>query len=760
MLLQRFVLALCWVLLAHAKRRTLLATSVVTCMQNLQLTAEYFNVSFSADTRALRYNLQMTTEVEGYVVAYVDVYAYGFKIISREVDLCNIGWKQFCPLYKGNIDIDSIEYISEEYVNMIPGIAYQVPDIDAVAVVRLQKNDSLAQVACVQAYFGNSKTVSHIGVSWSTALIAGIGLVTLALLLTFGNSVAALHISANAVSLFFYFQNTVIVAMMHVERLPPIAAAWSENLAWLMGLIRTEFMQKIFRWYVQATGGTPDLFLTSSTKSVLTQRGVEEPVPGVFRRMFNTPVGHYFKRTGYEIRLNAYLVIYRGIQRLGYRLRIELSLIVVTGFTFFILCGLLIGGIVCVFSSLLVLARRWGWIGDGRYTYVKTHFNVILKGTILRYIFIGFSQLVILGTWEFTQRDSPAVVFLACLMIVFACATMGWACYRTLTFGQQLVAKYQNPAAKLYGDSHVLNKYGFFYTMFNAQRYWWGAVVLVYTFCKCLFIGLAQASGRVQAVCVFVLDLAYTIYLIRTKPYLDRWTNGINYAMLVVNTFNLFLFLFFLQLFGQPLQVGAIMAWVFFILNAAFLLVLLLLVIYLVVRALTSKNPDLRFAPATDDRTSFQRQALQKRDKSGALTGIDELTALGAAAQTHDKNWELELHKLNDMSNPLGLLPSDLFESSSQLGTPKRLVAANPLDRTFTEQEALRSETGLTGLMGLIRGRLYRKPAAEESDEYEFEDQRPVNLAESARHSVRHSRQESAAISNLEPVNPVDVTGR
>ena len=59
--------------------------------------------------------------------------------------------------------------------------------------------------------------------------------------------------------------------MQAVERVPPIASAWSENLAWSMGLIRIQFMQNIFRWYIQLTGGSPTTYFISSTKQVLVQ---------------------------------------------------------------------------------------------------------------------------------------------------------------------------------------------------------------------------------------------------------------------------------------------------------------------------------------------------------------------------------------------------------------------------------------------------------------------------------------------------------
>lgn len=136
-----------------------------------------------------------------------------------------------------------------------------------------------------------------------TAVIAGIGLLTSAVLSTFGNSTAASHISANTMSLFLYFQSVAVVAMQHVDSVPPIAAAWSENLAWSMGLIRITFMQKIFRWYVEATGGSASLYLTATTMSVLTQRGLDY--------LKNTSV---YKRAENVLYGNSNTLIFRGIK--------------------------------------------------------------------------------------------------------------------------------------------------------------------------------------------------------------------------------------------------------------------------------------------------------------------------------------------------------------------------------------------------------------------------------------------------------------
>ncbi|ODV78456.1 TRP-domain-containing protein [Suhomyces tanzawaensis NRRL Y-17324] len=637
---------------AHA-RRTLSATSLVTCMENSQISPTYFNVTFNPDDRSLKYSLDLSTSLSSKVIAEVEVYAYGFMIIHKTVDLCDLGWKQFCPIFPGTMQVESIEYISKTYVDEIPGIAFSVPDIDAVVKVFVRDADTGVQLSCLQSSFSNGKTINQTGAKWATAVIAGLGLLIAAIMSTFGNSNAASHISANSVSLFLYFQSVVVVSMQHVERIPPIASSWSENLAWSMGLIRVGFMQDIFRWYVQLTGGTPTLFLKGTTRQILVQRA------------YNYLSELHKRATDISLKSNVNLIVMRGIKRVGYNARIESTSIVTTGFTFFFIIGYILVAVLVIFKSVVDLLVRFNKINPNKFYTFRTSFSVILKGSLLRYIYIGFTQLMIFSLWEFTQNDSPAVIVLAVLFILLALSVIGLSYYKTIQFGRRSIQQYNNPAALLYGDPRILNKYGFCYTMFHAEKYWFGIVLIGYNLLKAIFIALCQASGKASVVVLFILDLAYTIFLIWQAPYLNKPTNVLNYLISVVTTINSFLFLFFSDLFGQPAAVASIMGWVFFILNAAFSLILLILVIVFVGLSIISKNPDARFAPAKDDRFSFQQMNSAKQrqgfnEKDGH--GNQELAALGIAAQDHSNNWESEMYKLNspgiDGSNNDMLTPS------------------------------------------------------------------------------------------------------
>jgi hypothetical protein len=623
-------------------------------MENSQISATYFDVVFNPDDNSLRYNFNFNSEINDYIYADADVYAYGFKIISKRIDLCSLGWTQFCPLYPGQVEIDSIQYLADEYADQIPGIAYSVPDIDAFARVILSDSNG-TQVGCIQAFFTNGKTVSQTGIKWATAVIAGLGLLASAIASAFGNSNASSHISANAVSLFLYFQSVVVVAMQHVDSVPPIAAAWAENLAWSMGLIRVSFMQKIFRWYIQATGGSPELQLTSQTINILVQRTLDYTVG-----LIENAAGLLEKRVQPVVLYgNSNVLILRGIKRMAYRANIEITSFVITGFTFFVFFAYVLVGVIFIVKYASELFVRVGWLKPERFLDLRQNWRTILKGSISRYIFIGFTQLIILSLFEFYQRDSPAVIVLAALFLILSLTVLGWTAYRVVTFGKKSIELHKNPAAILYGDQKILDKYGFFYTMFNANKYWWGIVVLGHSFIKCVFIALAQGSGKTQAVVFWIIDMVYLGLLIHYKPYLNTPTNVLNILIQLVTTINSFIFTFFANLYHQPAAGASILAWVFFILNAAFSLILLILILVFCAYILFSKNPDAKFKPAKDDRRSFQRFSHHAGQQSPAA----ELLALGLTAKDHNENWQKEIYNLKDVHNK----SSDISNSTNEL---------------------------------------------------------------------------------------------
>lgn len=100
-----------------------------------------------------------------------------------------------------------------------------------------------------------------------------------------------------------------------------------------------------------------------------------------------------------------------------------------------------------------------------------------------------------------------------------------------------------------------------------------------------------------------------------------------------------------------------VMGVIFFVVNAAFALILLILVLISSVYAIVSKNPDTRYQPMRDDRGSFIKSQTQ-------LT--TELDALGTTARDEDKPRDLEgdRNSLSHYSSPLDMKHSNSVSRS------------------------------------------------------------------------------------------------
>ena len=105
---------------------------------------------------------------------------------------------------------------------------------------------------------------------------------------------------------------------------------------------------------------------------------------------------------------------------------------------------------------------------------------------------------------------------------------------------------------------------------------------------------------------------------------MDKPTNMINISISAINFLNAVLLLIFTGVFNGPGLLIGVSGVVFFILNAVFALVLLLVVILAATHSFLQKDPETRYQLAADNRASFIKSQT-------ALT--NELDALGHAAR-------------------------------------------------------------------------------------------------------------------------------
>lgn len=408
----------------------------------------------------------------------------------------------------------------------------------------------------MEAELSNGKTVSQKGVAWTVAVIGGLALVASAITSGLGHSNTAAHVAANAMALFGYFQAQAFIGMTAVS-LPPIVASWTQNFAWSMGIIRVAFLQDLATWYQRATGGTPTTVLSSlSEASVRVEKRSLDAAYGLAKRTVTGLAQGLVARSnaGSETTDTSTSITVRGIERVGFRARIEMSNIFMTGYVFFIIFVIFVVLGVLIFKLICEALVKGGRMKGEKFQEFRNGWTTVLKGILFRIVLIGYPQMVVLCFWELTRRDSAAEVALAVFTIFTMLAVLGWASSKVIRLARRSIAMHKNPAYILYSDPVSLNKWGFLYVQFKATAYYFIVPWLVYILVKGLFIATAQGSGVAQAVALVVIEAAFLIVVCVLRPYMDKKTNGFNIAICVINFLSAIFLLVFSGIFGQPVS--------------------------------------------------------------------------------------------------------------------------------------------------------------------------------------------------------------
>ncbi|KAH7003389.1 hypothetical protein EDB82DRAFT_470200 [Fusarium venenatum] len=618
--------------------KILYSNSLNSCQKDNGFKATLFNVALTPNNGSAYVKAVATSSIQGKVKFDIRLSAYGYQFLQQTVDPCSINLAGLCPMVSGKIPFKFNLPVGKDNLAQVPGIAYNIPDLDATVRVYVNMSDTGESVACVEADFSNGKTVDLKGVKWATAIIAGLGLISSAIVSGVGHANTAAHVASNSLSLFGYFQAQAILGLTSVG-LPPIVSSWTQDFQWSMGIIRVGFMQDIFTWYQRATGGTPesilynvrqvsvqvqkrslDLASTSidlfKRSAAMMPRGITEPI--------GNAAGALAKRANIQTEDGTYVVY--GIQRVAFKSRIETTNLFMTGLTFFCIFVVITCLAILLFKGICELCARQRWMAQDKFLEFRNGWLTVLKGILFRLTLIGFPQMAILCLWEFTQQDSPAEVVLAVFFILGMAFTLGWGASKVIRIARRSVAMHRNPAYILFSDPQALNKWGFLYVQFRASAYYFIVPVLIYTLVKAMFVGLAQKSDITQAVGFIIIEVGFLIAASVLRPWMDKPTNSFNIAIAAINFINAIFLLIFSNVFGLPKIVVGVVGVVLFVLNASFALILLLMLIVSTALVFFRKNPDARYQFMADDRASFMKSQTQ-------VNATTELDALAATAR-------------------------------------------------------------------------------------------------------------------------------
>lgn len=659
--------------------------STLTCGNSSDFSVSYLLAIIYPENKTIRFDLSAVSKIEGNVTIKAEVIAYGLSIIQGDFDFCLLHYQGLCPFSGGHIDMQLDKKVDQLPTDKIPGVAYTIPNLDASIRVQLVDTSSKSKVyACLEVPLSNGKTVQTEYAAWPIAAVSGLGVLTSGIVSIIGHTNTAAHIASNSMSLFVYFQSLAITSMMGVARVPPIAAAWAQNFQWSLGIIRLGFIQDIANWYVQSTGGSATDILKSSHLMVSVQkRAFKRSLWNyVLKKRDNLNIGQHtsldsndytysdsmdnslYSTNEKSSNLNSKILVLRGIQRVAYLAKIEITDLFMTSIIFLLFFAFVVVVCISAFKAVVEILVRSKIMNEGRFGEYRQQWAHIIKGSLYRILLLALPYLSVMCLWQFAEHDSVGTVIVAVFLLAIVLILLFQAAIRVILLGRRSVRQFRNAAYLLYGDGKFLNKFGFIYSNYNADCYYFVLITMIYLFIKSLFVALMQKHGKPQSVIIFVIELAYFITLCVKRPFMDRITNSFNITISVINTINAFFFMFFSYVFKQPHIVASVMAIVYFVLNAAFALFLLLFTIITCILALLYKNPDTRYQPMKDDRVSFlPRFDRKKKGLNDPSNGDLELLELGATAMRGHENGGKPLKLYDDDSYEL-----DSIDESRQSG--------------------------------------------------------------------------------------------
>lgn len=650
--------------------RVIRANALLTCMANSQFSASKFDVVFHPDNQTASFNIDAITTLEGYYAAKVSVIAYGIEVVTENVDFCKLGSsasKQLCPLSPGRLQgLKGTQQLSKDVVGNIPNIAFSIPDLDGIVRVTVYPRNSTKNadpVACVEATLTNDKTVQTKGVSWAFAIFFLVGFLFAGGAWLSGNLSVSTHIAAYLVSLFMYLQSVAMIAMMGVEHCPPIAAAWAQNFMWIMGIVSVPFMQKIINWYIQSTGGVVSSILVNKKymSISLEKRGLPSvssivplnyltlpsssngsPLSSLSKLVRRSAASQFVDNGTTDELLDNYsakVLILRGIRRAAFLANIEITSLFMTAIVIFIVLIFLILILLLILYLFVQLLAWFKLVNHRRLMEIQKNAFAIIKGILLRFFFMTFPFVCVFCFWEFTQHESLATVFLAVLILISSTGTLAVAGFNCISVSRLSLRRYNNPALIPYSDSQSLNRWGYIYTFFKASSHSFILPLLSYFALKGLIIALSLAKAKVPSLALLVLELALLVYIILTKPYMDPTTNTINIVVSVINSLNALVFLFFSNLIPLPRYVSGIFGVLFFVTNAIFSLVLLIIILVACGYACFAKNPEARYTKKMGDhRVLYLTDGFDKAHGSFELQDRQELEKFEKLAKIEREN--------------------------------------------------------------------------------------------------------------------------
>ncbi|KZF20101.1 DUF907 domain protein [Xylona heveae TC161] len=546
-----------------------------SCLSDSDITVEKMNVQYDRSANVVTFDVAGSSAKTQNVTASLSISAYGKQVYQKEFNPCdaNTHVEQLCPVPVGNFAASGSQDIPSQYADMIPAIAFQIPDLDGAAKLQLSPVDGGNDLACIQSTVTNGKSAQVPAVPYIAAGVAGAAFVLSGLsaagAAAGGAGVGAPTMSPSFVEVMGWFQSMAMNGM-HSVNYPSVYRSFASNFGFSGGLISWNSMQVSIDTFRQRTGGnlTEDnvsylknatlIFSdssSSSSSSSKTRRGLELlrdgislAARGVTTNVNGTQTSANGGTSNSSDSDNSPMHLVHGVQGYVEQLTIPQAN---TFMTVLLVFCIIIAAITVGILLLKVILEAWALFGTfpKKLTSFRKRYWWLLAKTITNLILLLYGMWVLYCIYQFTHGDSWAAKLLAAVTLLIFTAVLGFFTSRIWILARRY-RKAQGDAGKLFEDKETWRKYSLFYDQYRKGLWWLFIPSILYMFAKGCVLAAGDGHGLSQTVAQLIIESLMLGLLIWCRPYQRASGNWINIFIQIVRVLSVACILLFVEELG------------------------------------------------------------------------------------------------------------------------------------------------------------------------------------------------------------------
>ncbi|KAI0022430.1 TRP-domain-containing protein [Xylariomycetidae sp. FL0641] len=591
----------------------LVTDGFTNCDAGNPIQVQNVDIKYNNNLKTVEFNVAGTSAKKQKVMAVLSVTAYGQDVYTNKFNPCEEPNKvdALCPVPQGTFGANGSQAIPEAYANKIPAIAFQIPDIAAMATLQLQSVDDGSDIGCVQSSVTNGKTVGLPAVSYVAAGVAGAALV-MGGVSAAGSAAAGASgaggagtISPSFGEVFGVFQGFAMNGMMSAN-LPQVYRSFSKNFAFSTGLIPWSNMQISIDNFRASTGGnlTNNNFeylqnatlvfadgSTANASGATFKRGLDHWVSLALRDIdtsVNTsaPAETESALTGAE---NQFGEALKGVKAFANEVAVPDSNVFMT---ILLIVAIVIAVIIVGILLIKVVLEFWALFGSfpEKLSGFRKHYWGSIARTVTQLILLLYGIWVLYCLYQFTNGDSWAAQALAAVTLAIFTGVLAFFSWQIYSMAQKL-KNAEGDASALYEDKKIWMKYSLFYESYKKSCWWLFIPAIVYMFAKGAVLAVGDGHAMGQTVAQMIVEALFLCVLLWARPYERKSGNVVNILIQVVRVLSVVCVFVFVEEMGISETTKDVTGVVMIAIQSALAGLLAILIAYNAIVACVKQNP-------------------------------------------------------------------------------------------------------------------------------------------------------------------------